>query len=72
MSADGKWSLAPAYDLTGSDFPSEDPWSAHGGVHQLSVNGHRRDISDADLLAVADRFGIGTAPQILAEVKSVI
>ncbi len=72
MTADGKWRLAPAYDLTGSDFPSADPWSAHGGVHQLSVNGRCRDISDDDLLSVADRFGIGTAPQILEEMRSVV
>ena len=64
----GKWELAPAYDLTGSDFPSADAWCAHAGTHQLSVNNRRRDISDEDLLAVADRFGIGTARRILDEV----
>ena len=68
----GAWELAPAYDLTGSDFPSEDPWSAQAGVHQLSVNGKRRDITDEDLLAVADRFGIGTAKRVLREVRESI
>ena len=68
----GSWELAPAYDLTGSDFPSADPWSAHGGTHALSVNGKFRDITDADLLIVADRFAIGTAPKILARVKEVL
>lgn len=67
----GGWSLAPAYDLTGSRFPNEDPWSAQAGVHQLSINGKRKDIADADLLAVADRFGIGTARRILSEVHAV-
>lgn len=66
----GSWALAPAYDLTGSDFPSCDPWRAHAGTHQLSVNGRRRDISDEDLLAVADRFGIGTARRVLAEIRA--
>lgn len=66
------WALAPAYDLTGSRFPSEDPWSAQAGVHQLSVNGKRKDIADADLLAVADRFGIGTAKRVLAEVRAAV
>ena len=60
----------PAYDLTGSDFPSGDPWSAHADTHQLSVNGKRRDIADEDLLAVADRFGIGTARRVLDEVRA--
>ena len=64
------WALAPAYDLTGSRFPREDPWSAQAGVHQLSVNGKRRGITDADLLSVADRFGIGTAKRVLSEVRA--
>lgn len=68
----GDWQLAPAYDLTGSEFPSDDPWSAHGGMHQLSVNGKRSGIRDDDLLTMADRFAIGTAPRILREVKSAL
>lgn len=68
----GEWTLAPAYDLTGSCFPSDDPWSAHGGCHQLSVNGKQSKITDDDLLAVADRFAIGTAPRVLGEVKSAL
>ena len=68
----GEWALAPAYDLTGSKFPLEDPWSAHGGCHQLSVNGKQSKITDDDLLMVADRFAIGTAPRVLREVKSAL
>ncbi len=66
------WELAPAYDLMGSDFPSEDPWSAQAGVHQLSVNGKQKNISDADLLTVADRYGIGTAKSILHELHDAL
>ena len=68
----GSWGLAPAYDLTGSNFPSEDPWSAQAGSHQLSVNGKRQDITDGDLLAVADRFGIGTARSVIGEVRAAL
>ena len=68
----GEWTLAPTYDLTGSKFPSDDPWSAHGGCHQLSVNGKQSKIADVDLLAVADRFAIGTAPRVLREVKAAL
>ncbi len=67
----GEWELAPAYDLTGSDFPSDDPRSAHGGSHQLSVNGKFTHITDDDLLAVADRFAIGTAPKVLKKVREI-
>ena len=64
----GAWQLAPAYDLTGADFPDEDPWSAHIGTHQLSVNGVFRNITRRDLMTVADRFGIGTAKEILGDI----
>ncbi len=67
---DSTWELVPAYDLTGSNFPSDDPWSAQAGVHQLSVNGKRQDITDSDLLSVADRFGIGTAHRVLDEMQN--
>ena len=63
------WRLAPAYDLTGSSFPSEDPWSAHVGVHQLSVCGKFSGIDDNDLLRLADRFGIGTAQETIARIR---
>ena len=65
-------SYAFQYDLTGSDFPSNDPWAMHGGDHQLSINGKRSQISDKDLLEVADRFAIGTAERVLKDVKSVV
>ncbi len=66
------WELAPAYDLTGSHFPSDDPWSAQIGTHQLSVNGKRENITDEDLLSVADRFGIGRARHIIKEVRAAL
>ena len=66
---DGEYHLAPAYDLTGSDFPSADPWSSHGGLHQMSVCGKFSGIGEDDLLRVADRFGIGTAAAVLERVR---
>ena len=68
----GAWRLAPAYDLTGSRFPSADPWNAHTGVHRLSVCGKFAGIGDDDLLRIADRFGIGTAKDILARVRAAV
>lgn len=72
MDETGEWTLAPAYDLTGSDFPSADPWKAHAGHHQLSVNGKFSNITDADLLMVADRLAIGTASRIIEQVKEAV
>ena len=36
----------------------------------MSVNGKFKDITYGDLVAVADRFAIGTAPQVIVEVRS--
>jgi hypothetical protein len=37
----------------------------------MSINGKQSDITDDDLLEVAARYSIGSAEDILAEVKSV-
>lgn len=72
MNADGQWALAPAYDLTAFHFSPADParfdWENR---HALSVNGKFSNITDADLRAVADRHGIGTADHILERIKDV-
>ena len=69
----GAWRLAPAYDLTGgvpSAAPADDNRRAWTNLHQLSVNGKWSNITDADLLAVADRFAVGTAPRVLGAVRA--
>ena len=69
MSEDGKWRLAPAYDLTGYHFSVEDnDFEAWSNPHALSVNGKTGLIADDDLLLVAERFGIGTAKRVLKEI----
>lgn len=47
---DGRWTLAPAYDLTYSN--------SIGGEHATSVNGNGRDPDVKDLLAVASKAGL--------------
>ena len=64
----GRWELAPAYDVTHAHNPKGD-WTYQ---HLLSVNGTFAGISRDDLLAVADRFGIGTAPQVLKRVSAAV
>lgn len=36
----------------------------------MLINGKQADITDDDLLTVADRFGIGTAKRVLGEVRA--
>jgi serine/threonine-protein kinase HipA len=64
----GRWHLAPAYDVTFAYNPKGE-WTHQ---HLMSVNGKFANITAADLLAVADRFGIGPAPQILREVEEAV
>ena len=62
------WELAPAYDLTHAYNPNGE-WN---NQHLMAVNGKFTNILREDLLAVADRFGIGTAPEVLRQVGDAI
>jgi serine/threonine-protein kinase HipA len=62
------WELAPAYDVTFAHSPTS-KWTHQ---HLMSVDGKFGGITTADLLAVADRFGIGTAPRVIDQVRSAI
>jgi serine/threonine-protein kinase HipA len=64
----GSWELAPAYDVTFAHNPQGE-WTSQ---HLMSVNGKFADIGMEDFLAVADRFGIGEAKQIIAVVNNVL
>jgi serine/threonine-protein kinase HipA len=59
------WELAPAYDVTHAYNPKGE-WTYQ---HLMSVNGRFKGIQRADLLAVADRFSVPHAKQIIEEVK---
>jgi serine/threonine-protein kinase HipA len=62
------WALAPAYDVTHAHNPAGD-WT---NQHLMAVNGKFTGIDRADLLAVADRFGIGTAAKVLRRVGEAV
>lgn len=66
--ADGEWSLAPAFDLTHS-YRVDSAWVAR---HQMSVNGRTEGISRADLNAVADRFAVPGARDAIARVIAAV
>ena len=73
MREGGKWELAPAYDLTGCHFsPAEAAWGDWQNRHALSVNGKFSGITDADILAVGERYGLGTAQKVLSQVKAAL
>ncbi len=70
MDRGGRWSLAPAFDVTYSYNPSGD-WTA---THQMTVNGKRDGFQMADVRAVAKRAGLkrGRADALLEEVRAAI
>jgi serine/threonine-protein kinase HipA len=62
------WALAPAYDVIYAYNPKGE-WTYQ---HLMSVNGKFSGITRDDLLILADRFEIGTASKLLAEVKRAV
>jgi serine/threonine-protein kinase HipA len=62
------WELAPAYDLIFAYNPKGE-WTYQ---HLMSVNGKFDHVRRDDLLILADRFQIGAAPRLLAEVRNAV
>ena len=70
MDRDGRWSLAPAFDVTYSYNPAGD-WTAR---HQMTVNGKRDGFQMADVRAVAKSAGLkrGRAETIHDQVRAAV
>ena len=68
MDKDGRWSLAPAYDVVYSIDP--DTLYAQKG-QSLSINGKKQAITLADLLAVARTYSINRPERIIENVMDI-
>ncbi|MBQ6431685.1 MAG: type II toxin-antitoxin system HipA family toxin [Oscillospiraceae bacterium] len=70
MDRSGRWSLAPAYDMTLSYLPGH-RWL---GAHQMSVNGKRSEITDKDLLSCGAGMDLFPAKcrRILQQIKAAV
>ncbi len=64
MDQDGKWQLAPAYDICHAYRPDSE-WVSQ---HNLSINGKRKDFTKDDFLAIAKQNSIRDPNGIIAEV----
>ncbi len=62
------WELAPAYDVTFAHNPKGE-WTHQ---HLMSINGKFKDLDEQDLLAEATLFAIGTAPEVIGQVRAAI
>ena len=68
MDNNGRWSLAPAYDVC----YSYNPYGRWTNRHQMSVNGKRDGFTRGDLLTVAERMGIKRGKEIIEKVIDTI
>lgn len=64
MNSEGKWSYAPAYDLTFS--------SSSQGMHSTTCAGNGTNPGTKELMELADHFSIKNGKKILDEVKAVV
>lgn len=63
LTREGRWQLAPAYDMCFSHNPAPDRWTRQ---HQMLVRGKPWNITAADLLELASEFDI-KRPRVLLE-----
>jgi serine/threonine-protein kinase HipA len=63
-----RWELTPAYDISFAHNPTGE-WTHQ---HLMSVNGKFKGFAVADLLAEAERFGVGMARRVIDEVRAAI
>ena len=69
----GRWELAPAYDLTGTPASCEDDvWGNFAKIHAISVCGKQQGITDGDMALVGERFGVGSAKSIIADLREIL
>lgn len=68
MDRQGRWSLAPAYDLCYSYSPSERLTSRH----QMSLNGKQDNFTYQDLLVTGNKAGINNPGEIIEKVVEVV
>lgn len=68
MASDGRWSLAPAYDVTYANLPGH----PYLGQHCLGVDGEYRLVTSERMLRIADRFAIPYAKSVLASVRDAL
>lgn len=68
MDRDGKWRLAPAFDVIWS-YNAEGQWT---NLHQMTINGKRDGFVQQDFMEVAQRFRIKKPMDILADVGAAV
>lgn len=68
MDKNGKWKLAPAYDVT----YSYNPTGIWTNQHQMTINGKRDDFTVHDLIQVGKKVNLHNSMGIINEIRDVI
>ncbi len=68
MTADGKWHLSPAYDVTYSHNPAGQ-WTSQ---HQMSLNGKRDNFTREDLIQAGEAISLFKPENVLNDVMSAV
>lgn len=68
MGQDGKWKLAPAYDVCHAYRPDSD-WVSQ---HNLSINGKRKDFTKEDLLTIGRQNSIRNPEGVINEILETV
>jgi serine/threonine-protein kinase HipA len=68
LKQNGKWELAPAYDVCHAYRPG----SLWVSQHALSINGKRKDITKADLLVIGESIRCKKASEIVDEINDTV
>ncbi|MFZ1369151.1 MAG: type II toxin-antitoxin system HipA family toxin [Ferruginibacter sp.] len=68
LKRDGKWELAPAYDLCHAYQPAHQ-WVSQ---HAMSINGKRTDITKADLMVIGKSIKNKKAAEVIDEINHVV
>ena len=68
LQMDGKWELAPAYDICHAYSPDH-RWVSQ---HALSINSKRKDITKADLISLASSINVKKADNIINDVRAAV
>ena len=68
LKKDGKWELAPAYDICHAYQPKHQ-WVSQ---HALSINGKRNDITKEDLLIIGKSIKNKKAEEVIDEISDTI
>jgi serine/threonine-protein kinase HipA len=68
MTEEGRWELAPAFDVSYAHNPQAGKWTA---TQQLSIAGKREGITRDDLIAAGRNSAVATAPKLNAVIDQV-